>query len=99
MLQRCASQMPAWALGCCALAWLRCLPPPPPLTCPCGCPTRSPACSALLAEGMHSIADVANQLLLKHGVIRSRRKPTLQHQYGFHKEKYVYALISGGRSL
>ncbi|PSC74152.1 Metal tolerance C4 [Micractinium conductrix] len=49
---------------------------------------------ALLAEGMHSIADVANQLLLKHGVIRSRRKPTLQHQYGFHKEKYVYALIS-----
>ena len=48
---------------------------------------------------MHSIADVANQLLLKHGVIRSRRKPTLQHQYGFHKEKYVYALISGGRSL
>ncbi|KAL4450203.1 hypothetical protein ABPG77_010872 [Micractinium sp. CCAP 211/92] len=49
---------------------------------------------ALLAEGLHSIADVANQLLLKHGVIRSRRKPTRDHQYGFHKEKYVYALIS-----
>lgn len=49
---------------------------------------------ALLAEGLHSLADVANQLLLKHGVIRSRRKPTRQHQYGFHKEKYVYALIS-----
>lgn len=39
--------------------------------------------SALLAEGLHSLADVANQLLLKHGVIRSRRKPTRQHQYGF----------------
>ncbi|EFN60121.1 hypothetical protein CHLNCDRAFT_18700 [Chlorella variabilis] len=49
---------------------------------------------ALLAEGLHSVADVANQLLLKHGVIRSRRKPTREHQYGFHKEKYVYALIS-----
>ena len=41
------------------------------------------------------MADVANQLLLKQGVIRSRRKPTPEHQYGFHKEKYVYALISG----
>lgn len=50
--------------------------------------------SALLAEGMHSAADVANQVLLKLGVIRSRRKPNAQHQYGFHKEKYVYALIS-----
>ncbi|KAI3429711.1 hypothetical protein D9Q98_005796 [Chlorella vulgaris] len=49
---------------------------------------------ALLAEGLHSAADVANQLLLKQGVIRSRRKPTREHQYGFHKEKYVYALIS-----
>lgn len=60
------------------------------LTWPC-----RPGCSALLAEGLHSVADVANQLLLKHGVIRSRRKPTREHQYGFHKEKYVYALISG----
>ena len=61
------------------------VPPPPP----------SPARSALLAEGLHSMADVANQMLLKQGVIRSRRKPTPEHQYGFHKEKYVYALISG----
>jgi hypothetical protein len=37
-------------------------------------------CRALLAEGMHSLADVANQILLKQGVIRSRRKPTRQHQ-------------------
>lgn len=51
-------------------------------------------CSALLAEGLHSAADVANQMLLKQGVIRSRRKPTREHQYGFHREKYVYALIS-----
>lgn len=42
-----------------------------------------PRYRALLAEGLHSFADVANQLLLKHGVIRSRRKPTRQHQYGF----------------
>ena len=44
---------------------------------------RRPCRSALLAEGLHSLADVANQLLLKHGVIRSRREPTKEHQYGF----------------
>ena len=53
----------------------------------------------MLAEGMHSLADVANQLLLKQGVVRSRRQPTREHQYGFHREKYVYALISGGWAL
>jgi zinc transporter 9 len=63
---------------------------------PCLLPPRFDLLSALLAEGLHSAADVANQLLLKQGVIRSRRKPTREHQYGFHKEKYVYALISGG---
>ena len=31
---------------------------------------------------MHSVADVANQLLLKLGLQRSKRAPTQQHQYG-----------------
>lgn len=59
---------------------------------PAGLPSHPPPArllprSALLAEGMHSLADVANQMLLKHGVLRSQRKPTREHQYGFHKEK------------
>lgn len=53
-------------------------------------------CSALLAEGLHSLADVANQLLLKHGVIRSRRKPTRQHQYGFRE---LWAVGVTGRRM
>lgn len=49
---------------------------------------------ALLAEALHSAADVGNQLLLRAGVASSRRAPTQQHPYGFHKEKYIYALMS-----
>jgi len=49
---------------------------------------------ALLAEAMHSLADVVNQLLLRAGVQQSRRAPTKQHPYGFHREKYIYALMS-----
>eukprot|EP00887_Chlorella_sp_A99_P004011 scaffold11.g4011.t1 len=49
---------------------------------------------AMLAEALHSAADVANQLLLLAGVQRSKRLPTRIHPYGFSKEKYVYALIS-----
>jgi len=49
---------------------------------------------ALLAEAIHSVCDIANQLLLKAGVQQSRRAPTRQHPYGFHREKYIYALMS-----
>ena len=53
--------------------------------------TRS---GALLAEALHSFADIANQLLLRAGVEQSRRPATRQHPYGFHREKYIYALMS-----
>ena len=49
---------------------------------------------AMLAESLHSLCDVLNQLLLRAGVMLSRRAPTRQHPYGFHREKYVYALMS-----
>ena len=49
---------------------------------------------ALLAEALHSLADIVNQLLLRAGVQQSRRAPTRQHPYGFHREKYIYALMS-----
>jgi solute carrier family 30 (zinc transporter), member 9 len=53
--------------------------------------TRS---GALLAEALHSLADIVNQLLLRAGVNQSRRPATFQHPYGFHREKYIYALMS-----
>ena len=37
---------------------------------------------------------LAAQMLLRAGVQQSRRTPTRQHPYGFHREKYVYALMS-----
>lgn len=49
---------------------------------------------ALLAEAIHSTCDILNQLLLRAGVQQSRRAPTRQHPYGFHREKYIYALMS-----
>ena len=48
----------------------------------------------MLAEALHSLADCGNQLLLRKGVTGSHKKPTEQHPYGFHREKYVYALMS-----
>jgi zinc transporter 9 len=33
-------------------------------------------------------------VLLRAGAQQSRRKPTEQHPYGFHREKYIYSLIS-----
>lgn len=49
---------------------------------------------ALLAETLHSIADIMNQVLLRMGVVQSRRAPTTEYPYGFHREKYIYALMS-----
>jgi len=50
--------------------------------------------SSMLSEGLHSLADVANQSLLFIGVKRSQRPATQDHPYGFEGERYVYALIS-----
>lgn len=49
---------------------------------------------ALLAETLHSLADVMNQVLLRMGIVKSRKAPTTLHPYGFHREKYIYALMS-----
>jgi hypothetical protein len=40
-------------------------------------------CSALLAETLHSIADIMNQVLLRMGVVQSQRAPTTEYPYGF----------------
>ncbi|MCU1529724.1 MAG: cation diffusion facilitator family transporter [Frondihabitans sp.] len=49
--------------------------------------------ASMLAEGVHSIADSANQLLLLLGARQSRRKADEEHPFGYGRERYVYAFV------
>jgi zinc transporter 9 len=48
----------------------------------------------LFAETIHSIADVANQVLLKIGEVRGQRGPDAAHPFGRGQEKFFWALVS-----
>ena len=49
--------------------------------------------ASLLAEGVHSIADCSNQLLLLFGSYRARRGPTPEHPFGYGRERYFWAFV------
>jgi len=49
---------------------------------------------AMLSEGIHTAADVLNQLLLLIGVVQSEKTPDHAFPYGYTAERYVWALIS-----
>lgn len=49
---------------------------------------------ALFSEAVHSFADTANQFLLVIGVRKSSRKPDKEFNYGYGKERFIWALIS-----
>lgn len=49
---------------------------------------------SLLAEGIHSLADVLNQALLFLGVTRAERNPDELQARGYGREQYVWSLIS-----
>jgi len=49
--------------------------------------------AALLSEGIHSLADSGNELLLLLGMHRSRKPPDTEHPYGYGKEQYFWSLI------
>src|SRR5450631_1504140 len=53
--------------------------------------TASPT---LFAEMIHSVADVANQVLLKVGEVRGKRGPDAMHPFGRGQEKFFWALVS-----
>ncbi|GLI26885.1 transporter [Agromyces rhizosphaerae] len=49
--------------------------------------------SSMLAEGVHSLADAGNQLLLIWGGRQARRKADQEHPFGYGRERYVYAFV------
>jgi cation diffusion facilitator family transporter len=49
--------------------------------------------SAMLAEGVHSLADTGNQLFLLRGHSAAEAEPDVQHPYGRGKELYFWAFM------
>jgi len=50
--------------------------------------------SALFSEAIHSLADTSNQFLLIVGIRKSAKKADANFNYGYGRERFVWALIS-----
>lgn len=49
--------------------------------------------SSMLSEGIHSLADSANQVLLLIGNKRAKKAPDAQHNFGYGRRRYVYGFV------
>ena len=49
--------------------------------------------ASMLAEGIHSLADSGNQILLLLGGRRAPKKADQDHPFGYGRERYVYAFV------
>lgn len=49
--------------------------------------------ASMFAEGIHSLVDTVNQLLLLYGIKRSRKAPDARHPFGYGKELYFWSFI------
>jgi len=49
--------------------------------------------ASMLAEGVHSVADSGNQVLLLIGGRRSQQAPSTLHPFGYARARYIYAFL------
>src|SRR5215831_18541190 len=49
--------------------------------------------SAMLSEGVHSVVDTTNQLLLLYGIHRATKPPDDDHPLGYGRELYFWSFI------
>lgn len=49
--------------------------------------------SSMLGEGVHSLADTGNQILLLRGGSVAKKTADADHPFGFGRERYVYAFV------
>jgi len=49
--------------------------------------------ASMISEGIHSLVDTANQLLLLYGLKRSHKKPDALRPFGYGKELYFWSFV------